>query len=334
MYIFQEKRIRAEDLVPAETKSSFETDGKLRGMERDVSKLWIVEDKILSFLNIENQTEAFKGMVARLIGYDGAMYRGMVDTNLYYSIFNFILNMSFKPWRSAKELKELFDIPKGMEDFFQNYHIHVIDVIDTTKEQMERFESDFKLIADYYVQTKNGKKYIIPEWEMEYPKNVLLTLYAHTGDPKFIDYFNTIKEKEMEKCTMKNIIQMTIDEEVEKEVEKRDKEMKEEYKVKMDELDQQAEEMQKQAEEMQKQANEQADVQVKQANERADEQVKQANERADEKIKENEENHLNSVLAMVLSLMRTCHWTVLEALNNAGIKGKEREFVLKQTSIL
>lgn len=62
-------------LVHAQYKAE---DGKLHEEERDVLKYWKQKQTAIALYGIENQIKVDKNMPFRIIGYDGASYRGQL----------------------------------------------------------------------------------------------------------------------------------------------------------------------------------------------------------------------------------------------------------------
>ena len=46
------------------------------------------------------------------------------------------------------------------EELFQNYKLNVFDIAYLTEEQIKMFQSDFGIIADYFVKRRKGYKTI------------------------------------------------------------------------------------------------------------------------------------------------------------------------------
>ena len=46
----------------------------------------------------------------------------------------------------------MVDLPEGMENFINDYKIHIFEVAYLTEEQVKLFRSDFRIVADYFVQ--------------------------------------------------------------------------------------------------------------------------------------------------------------------------------------
>ena len=44
------------------------------------------------------------------------------------------------------------DIPKELDKYVNDYEIHVFEIAFLDKEEVDLFQSDFRVVADYFVQ--------------------------------------------------------------------------------------------------------------------------------------------------------------------------------------
>ena len=64
-----------------------------------------------------------------------------------------------KPWNGPLSLKERLNIPKEFEPYVNDYKINLFQIAYLTHEQVELFQSDFKVVADYFVQKRENGDY-------------------------------------------------------------------------------------------------------------------------------------------------------------------------------
>lgn len=162
--IFQgEQIIKPEELSDTKLRSHYKaSDAKLHEQERDITKLWTSGGIIFAICGIENQTEIDEDMPLRVIGYDGAAYRGQIldkKNKQRYPVMTLVLYYGNKHWKSSKTLKERVFVPERLEPYISDYHINVFEIAYLTKEQVAMFQSDFQIAADYFVQMREGNKY-------------------------------------------------------------------------------------------------------------------------------------------------------------------------------
>ena len=53
-----------------------------------------------------------------------------------------------------RSLLECLDIPEPLKPYVNDYPLHIFEIAQLTEEQVERFQSDFRIIADYFVQLR------------------------------------------------------------------------------------------------------------------------------------------------------------------------------------
>ena len=54
-------------------------------------------------------------------------------------------------WNRNRKLSDLIEIPDGLEDYFNDYRINVVEVAWLEEDVIKRFRSDFRIVADYFV---------------------------------------------------------------------------------------------------------------------------------------------------------------------------------------
>ena len=200
------ERIKADSLEDNKTNSAYKAeDGKLHEMERDVSKYWREGKTNLLVVGIENQTKAEKLMPARIIGYDGASYRsqllkstGRASKKKLTPVVTIVLYFGLTRWNKPKNLKGILDIPTGLEDFVSDYKINVFEIAFLPEETVNRFKSDFRLVAKYFTNIRKNP-YYIPEDENEikHVDAVLKFLSIMSGSEKALEKFMSIGEREV-----------------------------------------------------------------------------------------------------------------------------------------
>ena len=53
-----------------------------------------------------------------------------------------------------KNIKALMKIPDGMEKYINDYKIQIFEVAWLTEEEIERFQSDFRIVANFFTQKR------------------------------------------------------------------------------------------------------------------------------------------------------------------------------------
>ena len=60
-------------------------------------------------------------------------------------------------WNKPKSLKELMDIPDELDEYVNDYKIHVFEIAWLTEEQICKFQSDFRIDKRYEKVIQNSK---------------------------------------------------------------------------------------------------------------------------------------------------------------------------------
>lgn len=194
--LFQgEKVISEEELEECQPRSYYKASGKIREIERDTSKLWRNGNIRIAFIGYENQTEADPDMPLRIIGYDGAEYRVQLtkenDTESRYPVITLVLYFGYtKPWDKPKRLLDRLNIPEKLKPYVSDYKINLFEIAYLSRKQVNLFKSDFRVVADYFVQKREKGDYVPETQELKHVQETLQLLSVMTGDHRFEETFN------------------------------------------------------------------------------------------------------------------------------------------------
>ena len=185
-----EQRILPESLENAKVHSQYKAeDGKVHELERDVIKYWKEKKVELAICGIENQSNVKKYMPFRIIGYDGAAYRSQLLENRKEILPVMTIVLYFGTdhhWYGKKNIKGLMKIPEGLEEYINDYEMKVFEIAWLTEEEISRFHSDFKVVANFFVQKRKHKDYIPDDpTEIRHIDEVLKLLRVMTGDERY-----------------------------------------------------------------------------------------------------------------------------------------------------
>ena len=103
-------------------------------------------------------------MVLRVLGYDGAEYRAQCLkenlNNAPYPVITIVLYFGYEQrWTAAKSLYEAVSVPDELKPFVTDTKINVFEVAWLKDEQVAKFKSDFRIVADYFVQKRKTGTY-------------------------------------------------------------------------------------------------------------------------------------------------------------------------------
>lgn len=150
--------IKESELENGLTKSQYKADtSEIHEQELDVSKFWKNGLIKIAIYGLENQTAFDRDMPLRVIGYDGQSYRSQLlkteeSTGLEkrYPVVTLVLYFGTRHWEHAGSLYDVLEIPEELKPYVSDYKINVFEIAYLSEEQVGKFTSDFKYVADYF----------------------------------------------------------------------------------------------------------------------------------------------------------------------------------------
>lgn len=188
--VFQgSKTIKPRELKPLTLRSHYKADdNKLHEMERDNAKYWSKGKIKIAIFGLENQTKSDPDMPFRIIAYDGAAYRSQLldkKSKTRYPALSIVLYFGEPHWNDSKTIWEMIPIPEGLEEYVNDYKVHIFEIAHLTDEQVKLFKSDFQIVADYFVQKRKNKTYVPSKKTIKHVDAVLKFMSVMTGDQRF-----------------------------------------------------------------------------------------------------------------------------------------------------
>ena len=179
------KMIDPKSLEQSKVRSQYKADDSLlHEMERDVAKYWKEKEVTIALYGMENQSKSERIMPVRVIGYDGTTYRSQLldDTqDEIYPVVTIVLHFGKERWEHPKNLKEVIHVPKVLDAYVNDYKMHVFEIAWLTDEQVNMFQSDFRIVAEYFTQTRKNDYYVPSEQEIRHVDEVLKLLAVFGG---------------------------------------------------------------------------------------------------------------------------------------------------------
>ena len=202
--LFNGKQIIHEDeLSPTGSISQYKVGKTIHEQERDVPKFWKGCEFNISMLGIENETDYDRDMPLRVIGYDGAEYRRQLlkekrfDKNKKkqqkahrYPVVTIVLYFGINERWKNRHLLERLDVPDILEPYVSDYRINVFEIAWLEEDQIKMFKSDFRYVADFFVQLRKTGNPHLSGTEIKHVDELLKTISALTGDKRFEDEMN------------------------------------------------------------------------------------------------------------------------------------------------
>ena len=198
-----ERRVREDELVDIDTKSEIVADDKgLRLQERDVAKFWTKHNIKLALFGLENQAAADYQMPLRLYSYNGASYKAQLIPDKtsqnadsprqpFYPVITLVLYFGFERWTAPRTLYEAVQIPEELQRFIPDIPINLVEVAWLEDEIIERFQSDFRIVARLFKEMRIYGKDSFTRQNPELQKradhllDTLRMLSAYSNDPRF-----------------------------------------------------------------------------------------------------------------------------------------------------
>ena len=206
--------IGENDLENTKDRSLYKIEGKIHEQERDVSKIFRHREMRLAFLGIEHQNKSDRYMPLRVISYDGSAYRAQLlkrilsdeenrlikskpsEDKIFYPFITLVLYFGLKPWNYGKTLYEVIDIPDDLKPYVNDYKINLVEVAWLDPEKVSMFKSDFRLVADFFVQKKQTGRYIPPDIPIKHVDEFLKLLCTLVGDERYLEILAELNHNE------------------------------------------------------------------------------------------------------------------------------------------
>ena len=156
-------------------------------------------------------------MPFRCIGYDGASYRSqllkkkekivkgkkkMVPVKERYPVVTIVLYFGEKNWRYPLELKNSFrprlpedDVTKTLLPYITDYKVNLFDIPRLSQETVQQFQSDFRLVADYFINAYHNPDYVPDETVITHVDEFLKLMRVLTGDNRYEEISFTEQEQ-------------------------------------------------------------------------------------------------------------------------------------------
>ena len=222
--------VKEEELEEESPHSSYKADGRLHAQERDVAKYWRKGLVRIALYGLENQTDVDKDMPLRLFSYDGAAYRAQLLTDqegkgktgraaLRYPVVTLVLYFGYeRRWRTPRTLFERLEVPEEIRPYVNDYHMNLYEIAFLSDEQVQMFTSDFKIVADYFVQMRKNKNYEASEVMIKHVHGLLHLMSVMTRDNRFESVYSP--DMEGRTTTMCEVLDRVEDRGIQKGIQK------------------------------------------------------------------------------------------------------------------
>lgn len=220
--LFEENVIEQQYLKEGSTESVYKAENrKYREQRRDVLKYYMDSCFLeIGSLGIENQSEVDKYIPVRVMGYDYAKYRSQVDKKVFplRPVITIVLNFSNFPWNNKNSIHDITTIPEKFKLFVQNYEVRVFDIAFLEDEVIERFTSDFKLVAKFFKNRRLENGNLFTDEKICHVQEFMDFLAVFTNDVRYKEIKKELEEIEKygRSVTMCNVAQALEDRGIER----------------------------------------------------------------------------------------------------------------------
>ncbi|MBR5970387.1 MAG: Rpn family recombination-promoting nuclease/putative transposase [Lachnospiraceae bacterium] len=184
--------VREKDLEEANPVSNYNAHGKIRDQARDVAKFWKNHEVRIALVGLENQSEEDADMPLRMMGYDGAAYRDQISKGerkkdkKRYPVISLVLYFGTEHrWRTPKTLRGCFPLDDTLKPYVSDYKMNLFEIAYLTERQVKMFRSDFRIVADYFVQLRKNRNYVPSEERIRHVTELLELMQALTNNDLF-----------------------------------------------------------------------------------------------------------------------------------------------------
>ena len=224
--LFQKSYLEEDRLKPGPTESIYKDEkGEWREQRRDVLKNYMDSSFCICAYAMENQSVADENMPVRVMGYDYASYRDrIINGEKPVPVVTIVLNFSDTKWNKPRSLHEMLDIPKELKPFVQDYGIRVFDIAYLDDGVIDRFQSDFKVVAQFFKNKRLKKEDVMSDnsHAIRHVEAVLELLSVFTRDDRYREIYQGGLKAMVEKgesVYMCNVAQSYIDKGMEQGIE-------------------------------------------------------------------------------------------------------------------
>ena len=187
--VFDKKYLDENGLEAGPTESIYKAEeGDLKEQRRDVLKTYRKQNFVICSLGIENQSAIDKYMPLRVMGYDYATYRSQLSNKKeLIPTITIVLNFSDEEWNEATNLRALFDVRDELKEFVPDYCIKVFNIAFLEDDVIEKFTSDFRLVAKFFKKRRLGELDVISDnqQEIKHIEAVLEMFRVFTQDERY-----------------------------------------------------------------------------------------------------------------------------------------------------
>lgn len=132
----------------------------------------------------------------------------------YNDVFADIVNVLLFQGRNVVEPYTLSAVKVKSQYKANDSKLHVFEIAWLTEEQVNMFQSDFRIVAEYFTQIRKNNEYVPTEQEIRHVDEVLKLLSVFGGEEGIEKFLSARRKKEDDK--MAGVIDRMVEERAEK----------------------------------------------------------------------------------------------------------------------
>ena len=194
-----EQVVNPDDLETVKDRSQYKADGRVHEQERDVAKRLKDGKATIALLGFEHQTAAERYMPIRQIGYDAQSYRAQLlkrGSEHLHPVITMVLYFGTERWPFSQHLTDHLVIPERFRAYVSDYEMkNLFEISYLTPEQVSLFKSDFRYVADYFVQKRMTHDYHPSSDVVQHVDETLKLMSVLTGDRRFEEVVSDLPQR-------------------------------------------------------------------------------------------------------------------------------------------
>lgn len=114
-------------------------------------------------------------------------------------VVTIVLYFGSKHWNAPKNLKSLVNIPVVLEEYVNDYEIHVFEIAWLSEETISKFKSDFGVVARFFANKRKNPEYVPDDkTKIRHVDEVLKLLSVIAKDHRYEDVLKSDEFKEVQ----------------------------------------------------------------------------------------------------------------------------------------
>ena len=113
-----------------------------------------------------------------------------------YPVVTLVLYFGYdRHWKKPRTLFECLELPEEIKPYVNDYRMNLYEIAYLSDEQVQMFTSDFKIVADYFVQMQKNKNYVATEVTIKHVHELLQLMAVMTQDNRFENVYSSDMER-------------------------------------------------------------------------------------------------------------------------------------------